>query len=366
MNTIGLKNYKREFLFLKNKVTPVMIDIIKNGRFILYKDLADFEENFAKFTGSKRAVGVASGTEALHLALLAVGIKKGDEVITAPMSFNATAEAITMCGAIPVFVDVIPENLSIDTSKIEKAITKKTKAILPVHIYGIPAEMNKIVSLCKKYQLFLIEDCAQAHGAYYQGRHVGTIGDIGCFSFYPGKNLSCYGDGGGIITNNDIYADKIKRLRNHGSIAKYIHGEDGFAERLDNLQAAILNVKLKFLKIWNKRRNEVARLYSKGLDLSKVRIVRVPKDCISSHYAYVIFVKGRTKLMEKLNQKNIITDVIYPLPLHLQPVYKRLGYKKGNLPVVESAAEGILALPINPFIKDEEVKYVIDQINKYA
>lgn len=343
-----------------------MVDVIKNGRFILYEDLSDFEDNFAKFCNAKRAIGVASGTEALHLALVALGIKKGDEVITTSMSFNATAEAIVMCGAKPVFVDVLPENLLIDYNKIEKKITKKTKAIIIVHLYGLPVEIDKVLSLCKKYRLLMVEDCAQALGTFYHGRQVGTFGEIGCFSFYPGKNLSCYGDGGCIITNKNIYADKVKRLRNHGSIAKYVHSENGFAERLDNLQAAILNTKLSFLKAWNKRRNKIAYLYDKGLDKSKVSIMHVPANCVSSNYAYVIFVEEREKLMQKLKEKHINTDIIYPLPLHLQPVYKGLGYEKGDLPIVENAVKKIMALPINPFIEDKEVKYVINQINKYA
>lgn len=365
MDKIPLRaNYKREFSFLKKEITPMLLGVIKGGRFILDRDLRAFETNFAKYIGSKKAVGVASGTAALYLSLLALGIKEGDEVITTAMSFYATAEAIIMCGARPVFVDVLEDNLSIDHRQIKKVITKKTKAIIVVHMYGIPCEMDAIVSVCKRYKLFLVEDCAQAHGAKYHGKYVGTFGDLGCFSFMPAKNLGCYGEGGCITTNNVSLADKLIKLRNHGSSAVYVYDEKGASERLDNLQAAVLNIKLPYLKSWNARRNEIAKIYNAHLNHKYVSTVKIPKRCISSYYAYITIVQNRDLVARELSSKNIATGVIYPLPLHLQPVLKYLGYKAGDFPIVENMSKKILAIPMNPFLKEGEIKYIIREFNK--
>ena len=366
MKEISLVNLKKEYSFLKHEMQPAVLNVIKSGRFILDKELDEFEKKFADYCGSRRCVGVASGTAALHLALLAAGIKGGDEVITTAMSFNATPEAIVMAGATPIFVDVLPDNLSIDHLKIEKAITKKTKAILPVHLYGTPANMDEIVEISKKYKLKLIEDCAQAHGATYKGKQVGTFGDIGCFSFMPSKNIGCYGDAGCVITNNHEYADKVIKLRNHGRASRYIHGEMGYGERMDNLQAAVLLVKLKHLDQWNKKRNAIAKLYDNGLDGSKIGLLKISPDSYSSYYVYTVLVENRDKLAVLLKGRGIATGVYYPVPLHLQPVFKKLGYKKGDLPIVEKSANQILSLPMNPFLTEPEIKYIINEFNKYV
>lgn len=366
MNYLGLRDFRREYEFIKNKINPALTDIIKNGHFILGKDLEKFEVDFAEYCGCLHAVGVASGTAALHLALTALGLKKGDEVITTSMSFNATAEAIALTGATPVFIDVNEKNLSIDVQKIEARITKKTRAILPVHLYGIPVEIEKIMRICRKHKLFLVEDCAQAHGSLFQNRHVGSFGDIGCFSFMPSKNLGCFGDAGCIVTNNQTLAEKIKKLRNHGRTTKYIHDELGFAERMDNLQAAVLNIKLKFLDKWNQRRQEIAKTYDTQLDLSKIKRIETTPKSKNSYYVYNILVKNREELSEALREKNIETGIYYPLPLHLQPVFKDLGYKEGDLPIVERLAKKILAIPMHPFLKENEIEYIISQVNKYA
>jgi dTDP-4-amino-4,6-dideoxygalactose transaminase len=365
MQKIPLRaNYNREFNFLKKKIVPILFDVIKNGRFILGSDLVAFEDNIAKYFGVNKAVGVASGTAALFLALRALGIKKGDEVITTSMSFHSTAETIIMCGAKPVFTDVLEQNISMDYKQIEKKISKKTKAIVVVHLYGIPAEMDKVMDIAKKYKLFVIEDCAQAHGAKYKGKYVGTFGNLGCFSFMPAKNLGCYGEGGCVITNSDEYAKKLKSLRNHGSSVAYIHTDEGFSERLDNLQAAVLNIKLPYLDRWNKRRNQIAGMYRRGLNKKSINTLYISKKNFCSYYAFVIKIKNREEVIKKLNQKKITTGIIYPLPLHLQPVLKKLHYKLGDLPIVEKISKEILAIPMNPFITDIEVKYIINEVNK--
>lgn len=364
METIKLVDLIREYKFLKKEIDPVIFDVIKSGRFVLEKDIDEFEKKFAKYCGCKRAVGVASGTAALHLALLAIGIKQGDEIITTPVSFNATPEAIVIAGATPVFVDVLPENLSINPLKIEKAITQKTKAILPVHLYGVPADIDKIMSICKKYKLKLVEDCAQAHGATYKNKKLGTFGDIGCFSFMPKKNIGCYGDGGSIITNNDEYADKIKKLRDHGRTTKYLHDEMGYAERMDNLHAAILSVKLRHLDIWNAKRNNLAEIYKNGLDATKVGFLEIPSFCYPSYYVFPILVKNRENIIEGLKKKGVSTGIHYPIALHLQPVFKKFGYKKGDLPIAEKLVDQILSLPMNPFITKKEANYIIKEFNK--
>ncbi len=366
MKPIALIDLKREYDFLNKTITPTIVNVIKESRFILGPEVTKFENMFARYCGTKYAVGVASGTAALHLALVALGIKSGDEVITTTMTFNATAEAIVLAGAKPVFVDIREDNLSIDTSKIETAITKSTKAIIAVHLYGIPADMKKIKQLCKKYNLFVIEDAAQAHGSSYFGRKAGSLGDIGCFSFMPAKNLGSYGDAGGIVTNNLKLAQKVRQYRDHGRIEKYVHYAPAFAERMDNLQAVVLMVKLKYLDQWNKQRARIAKRYDKFLDLTKVRLINIDKETTNSNYVYTILVDNRQRLIKRLLEKGISTGVYYPIPLHLQPMFKDLNYRKGALPVAEKLARQTLSLPMHPFLTIKEIDYVIDQVNRNA
>lgn len=366
MKHIKLVDLEKEFLSIKSEMMPVIEDVIANARFIQSSDQKAFEQRFAEYCQAKYAVGVASGTAALHLAIASLGIGPGDEVITSAMSFNATAEAILYAGATPVFVDVHSETLSIDESKIEAAITERTKAILPVHLYGIPAEMDTILAIAQKHNLFVIEDCAQAHGTTYKGVQVGTFGEIGCFSFMPAKNLGSYGDAGGNVTQDEGLANRLRKLRDHGRTSKYVHDELGYAERMDNLQAAILDVKLKHLKAWNERRTTVAKMYDAGLDRSKITPVPVPPHAESSYYTYVFKTPKRDALREALEAQGIATNIYYPVPLHMQPMFATYGYKEGQFPVVEQAAKEILSIPIHPFLTDEEVSYIIENVNKYA
>lgn len=359
-----LLDLKKEYQFLRQTLLPVLEGVMSEGRFILGEELKTFEEQFADYCGSKFTVGVANGTSALFLALKVLGIGPGDEVITTAMSFNATAEAISYTGATPVFVDVDPESLSIDPVSIARSITPRTKAILPVHLYGIPAPMDEIMKLARSHDLFVIEDCAQAHGTLYHGKKMGTIGDMGTYSFMPAKNLGSYGDAGAIVTNNKSYTDHLVKLRNHGRTSKYIHDELGYAERMDNLQATILLHKLPYLDKWNNKRRTIAKRYD--AELSGVGHIKVPNGTVSNYYTYTIFVQERQKFINHLQKAGIMTGIYYPLPLHLQPVFKSLNYKKGDLPVVEKAAEELISIPVHPWLTDEEIDRVIHAVNTYV
>lgn len=356
----------REYHFLRKEVLPVIEDVIEGGRFILGPELKIFERRFANICDARYAIGVASGTAALHLSLFALGIKTGDEVITATMSFQASAEAIARCGAKPVFIDVLKNNLSMDPSQLAAAVTRRTKAILVVHLYGIPVDMDAVLRVCKRFHLRLIEDCAQALGATYHGKKVGTFGDAGCFSFMPAKNLGSYGEGGCIVTNNTSLAKRLGQLRNHGRVKKYVYGEVGFSEKLPNLQAAVLNVKLRYLQRWNRRRIALSQLYRRGLNPAKVQVLDIPRNCVPSGYVFIVKVNNRDRLMGRLHQHAIASEIFYPLPLHLQPAFRSLGYWRGTLPVAELAARHIIALPLYPLLRDREVHRVISAVNRYA
>lgn len=365
MKTIELLNLKKEYKFLRKSLLPRLKHVMSEGKFILGSELEEFEKKFAKYTGTKYAVGVSNGTSAIFLALKVLGIGPGDEVITTAMSFNATAQAIVYTGAMPVFVDVDPDTVSIDPSAINKAITSKTKAILPVHLYGIPAPMKDVVKIAHKHHLFVVEDCAQAHGTIYNGKKMGTFGDVSAYSFMAAKNLGSYGDAGAVVTNNKKYADHLKKLRNHGRTTKYVHDELGYAERMDNLQAAVLLAKLPHLDAWNNRRRTIAKRYDKELS-KKVQIITIPSGSISNYYTYTIRVKKRDQFIKYLARMGIKTGIYYPLPLHLQPVFAYLGYKRGDLPVVEKAANEIVSIPVNPFLTGSDVNKIIKTINTYV
>jgi dTDP-4-amino-4,6-dideoxygalactose transaminase len=322
------------------------------------EELERFEEEFALFCNTKYAIGVANGSDALILALIACEIGEGDEVITVPNTFIATTEAITHVGGKIVFADIDPKTYTIDISKIEEKINERTKAIIPVHLYGQPANMDPIMRLAKKYDLKVIEDAAQAHGAEYKGEKVGSIGDVACFSFYPGKNLGAYGDAGMITTNSEEIAKKVKLLRNHGRITKkYEHEIEGCSSRLDNLQAAILRVKLKYLNNWNDSRRDNAKKYNELLN-DTAGIV-TPYEADYAKHVYHLYVirteKGRDKLREELKLKGVATGIHYPIPLHLQPAYSYLGYKKGDFLVTEKASEEILSLPMFAELTGEQI-----------
>lgn len=366
MDFLYLNDVSRESAALKDKLMSVFDSTIEHSKFILGKEVELFEKEFASYCNTRHAVGVGSGTSALILPLMALGIGKGDEVITTSMTFVATAAAIAHVGAKPIFVDVQPDTVSINVRAIEEKITDKTKAILPVHLYGIPADMDAIKVLCDKYNLFLIEDCAQAHGAKYKEKKVGSFGDVGCFSFMPSKNLGACGDAGAVVTDSDKLYEKINLLHNHGMKTKYIHECIGFTERLDTLQAAILSVKLKYLEERNSRRLEIANKYNDKFCKAGIRVLQIPDNVKPVYYVYPIFVENREEVKQKLQEDNIETSVHFPLPMHLQPCFALLGYKRGDFPVVEKIAEQLLSIPIHPFLKDEEVEYISNSVIKYA
>ena len=340
--------------------------IIDNTAFVCGKEVKEFEETFSKLHSVKYAVGLSSGTDGNYLAVLCCGIGRGDEVIIPVNTFIATAEAITLNGAKPVFVDIDLNTFNIDPEKIEKAITKKTKAIIPVHLFGQPADMSPILKIARKYRLYVIEDCAQAHRAKYKNKKIGSIGDVACFSFFPGKNLGAYGDAGIVITNNKKLAQKIHMLRNHGREKKYIHRMEGINSRLDEIQAAILRVKLKHLNKWNKARQKNAKIYDKLFrNMNDIITPRIIKNTQSVYYFYTICVKNRKKIQKKLKEKGVSTGIHYPVPLHLQPAYKYLGHKRGDFPKAEKQSNEILSLPIYPELAEKQIKFIVNIIKKY-
>jgi dTDP-4-amino-4,6-dideoxygalactose transaminase len=370
---IPLVDLNAQYESIKNEVDDAIRRVIKSTQFILGPENKALESEIASYCGTKYAVGVASGTDALQLALLGCGIKPGDEVITTPFTFIATAESITQCGAIPVFVDIDPETCNIDPSNIEPKINEKTRAILPVHLYGHPVDMNPILELSKKYDLRVIEDCAQALGAKYKGKMVGSFGDAGCFSFFPSKVLGAYGDAGMVTTNSPEIAEMVAMLRNHGCREKYYHIIPGFNSRLDELQAAILRVKLKHLSEWIELRRQKASLYTRLLNQTAgIMPPYIAPDSYHTFNYYTIRIHNtaqsksqsqpqstRDKLRQYLASRGIATAIYYPLSLHLQDVYKGLGYKLSAFPQSEKAQEEVLSLPIYPELGEKEIKEVV-------
>ncbi len=351
---------KSQYISIKDEIIKCINEILESSHYILGDNVKALEEEIEDYLQVKEAVGVASGTDALHLALKALNIGKGDEVITTPFTFFATVEAIIYVGAKPVFVDIEEKTYNIDPDKIEAKITPNTKAIIPVHIFGCPANMEKINSIANKYGLWVIEDAAQAFGATFKNKKVGSLGHLGCFSFYPSKNLGCYGDGGMIVTNNPELAEKIRILRNHGSSGKYIHKEIGINSRLDEIQAGILRVKIKYVDKYNEMRRKKAELYNKYLN----EAVITPKEMENSYHVYHLYCirsKEREKIQETLKNYGIPSVIYYPVPMHLQPALAFLGYKPKDFPIAEDVSKEILALPIYPEIPEEEV-FEISQI----
>jgi dTDP-4-amino-4,6-dideoxygalactose transaminase len=341
---------------------------IKNCDFILGKQEVSFEQEFAGYCGARFGIGVNSGTDALFLALLSLGVGPQDEVIVPVFTYIATAFAVTFTGAKPVFVDIEENTYNIDVHKIEEAITKKTKAIIPVHLFGQPADMQPILKIARKYNLKIIEDAAQAHGAKYKisennWKRAGNIADIGCFSFYPTKNLGAFGDGGMIICDDRKIFKKLFMLRDYGRKSRYEHVTLGYNSRLDTLQAAILLVKLKYLEKWNMLRRKNAKVYNRLFKNNPKIICPYEADYAKSVYhAYSIRVKNRDKMREHLRKKNIGTMIYYPLPLHLQEVYKSLGGKKGDFPVAEEVAREIISLPLYPHLKEAQIKFIANTL----
>jgi len=359
---------KRQYKLIKKEIDKAIKRVFNNSNFILGKEVENFEKEISQFCGAKYAIGLNSGTDALLLSLKSLGVGKGDEVITTPFTFIATAEVIASLGAKPVFADIDSRTFNINPSKIEKAITKKTKAILPVHLFGQMADMSEIMKIARKHKLFVVEDAAQAIGAEYKGQKAGTIGDSGCFSFFPAKNLGAYGDGGMVITNSKKLAEKIRLLRNHGSSLKekYLNLILGTSSRLDAIQAAILGVKLKHLKKWNKKRAQIASYYTNQLrKLNEILPPYIIPARTHIFHQYTIRTKNRDALRGYLKEKGIPTMIYYPLSLHLQPTFKYLGYKKGDFPGTEKAAKEVLSLPVYPELERKEQYFIISKIKEF-
>lgn len=366
-NKIPLFDLKSEYAYLKKDLNELFNKICSTASFIKGPYLESFENKFAEYIGTKYCVGVASGTDALQLSLYTLGIGAGDEVILPVNTFVATAYAVLYVGAKPIFVDIDKKTYNIDINLIEKAITKKTKAIIAVHLYGNPAEMDKINAIAKRHKLFVVEDAAQAHGALYHKKRIGNWGDIAAFSFYPSKNLGAYGDGGAITTNSKRLAIKLKKIREYGSSAKYIFDEFGFNSRLDALQAAILELKLKYLDSANAQKIKIANYYSKACN-KQIPFIITPynnPDTRAVYHLYAIRTPKRDLLSKFLAQKNIATGVYYPVPLHLQKALKQLGYKKGDFPVVETMSRDMLCLPIFPELTQKQQDYIIESIKAF-
>lgn len=366
MNHIPLVDLKAEYKHIKRDIDTAIGRVIENTSFILGAEVDRFEENFARYCQAKYCVGVASGTAALSLSLLALGIQPGDEVITTPFTFIATAEAISHCGAIPVFVDIDPNTYLINPDQIEAKITQKTRAIVPVHLYGQPADLDPIQRIAKRYGLAVVEDAAQAHGAEYKGKRVGTIGDVSCFSFYPGKNLGAYGDAGAVVTNDSQIAEKILMLRNHGRKkgVKYEHQIVGFGERIDSLHAAILNAKLPYLEEWTERRRTLAHRYN---DLLKDDDFILFEETLNTRHVYHLYVLRHPKrdaILAFLKDNGIGAGVHYPIPLHLQPAYSFLGHRLGDFPQAERIAKEVFSLPLFPFMTEEQQDFIVSTVRQ--
>lgn len=361
---IPFVDLRREYQEIKEEINQAIQRVLESGWFILGEELKAFEKEFAEYLGVKHAVGVNSGSDALYLAIKALGIGNGDEVITVSHTFISTVDAITRNGAKPVFVDIDPETYTIDVNQIEEKITERTKAILPVHLYGHPADMDPIMEIAEKYDLYVIEDASQAHGAEYKGRKVGNIGHVGCFSFYPTKNLGAYGDAGAVVTNDVELAEKLRLLRNYGSPKKYHHDFIGVNSRLDEIQAAVLRVKLRHLDEWNEKRRKIAEEYNELLrDFDDV-ITPVEKEWAKHVYhLYVIRHKERDKLQQYLLENGVRTQIHYPIPVHKQKAYT--AFRTSSLPITERISNETLSLPMHPWLRIDEIEKICYLIKRF-
>ncbi|VVB87091.1 UDP-4-amino-4-deoxy-L-arabinose--oxoglutarate aminotransferase [uncultured archaeon] len=358
-NIIPFTDLSGQYHSFKDEVDTAIKDVLDSGWYILGKKVEQFEKSFAHYCGAEHGIGVANGTDAIHLALLACGIGKGDEVITVSNTATPTVLAITYTGAKPIFVDIDPEAYTIDVEKIEENITGKTKAVLPVHLYGQPADMQPVLEIAQKYELKVIEDACQAHGAEYNGKKVGGLGDVGCFSFYPTKNLGGYGDGGMAVTSNEELAEKLRMLRNYGMKKQYHSLIKGFNSRLDELQAGILDVKLKKLDEWNEKRRSNAKIYEELLE----NVVKPVEKSYAKHvyHLYVIRCKKRDEVQKNLAASGVNTLIHYPVPIHRQEAFA--GFKNISLPFTEKYSGEILSLPMHPDLDEEQIRHVSGLIN---
>ena len=358
---------KSQYESIRDEIETALQQVLDTTAFAGGKYVEQFENEFASYCKCKHAVGVSNGTEALWMALLALEVGQGDEVITVPNTFIATIEAISFCGAKPVFVDIDEKTYNMDPALLEAAITPRTKAIIPVHLYGQMADMNPIMEIARSHGLFVIEDASQAHGAKYMGQPAGSIGDVGCFSFYPGKNLGAYGEAGAIVTNNTELASTMKMFRDHGQEKKYYHSIIGWNARMDGFQGAVLGVKLKHLSNWNKKRRNNARKYHEQMVELDDIVLPFESDYVKHVYhIYSIRAQNTGKLMNFLREKEIFCAMHYPVPIHLQKSYQFLGLRKGSFPVTEKCAEEQLSLPMYPELAEEQIEYVASEIKRFV
>ncbi len=355
-----------QYATIETDIKQAIADVLHRTDFILGQSVELFEKEFAAFCGAEYGIGVDSGTSALEMALKAYGIGPGDEVITAANTFIATALAISYTGATPVLVDIDPQTYTMDPSLVEGTITPRTKAIMPVHLYGHPVDMDPVLEIAQRHELIVIEDASQAHGARYKGQRVGSLGHAAAFSLYPAKNLGAYGDAGIVVTNDAKMAETLRLLRNYGSIKKYHHVLRGYNRRLDTLQAAILRVKLQRIDAWNATRRQNARLYNQLLKDSPLALPVVAGFAEPVYHLYVVRVQDRDALQAHLHDRGISTVIHYPIPIHLQPAYRDLGYARGDFPITEGYADQILSLPMYPELTSDAIKYVTDAIQDFV
>ncbi len=355
---------KAEYVELREEILPALDCVCRNACFVQGTQVQAFEREFAEYCGVKHCVALSSGTAALHLGLLALGVQSGTEVITTPNTFIATAEAITYCGARPVFIDIDPSTANLDPNQIERAITPRTRAILPVHLYGRPADMHAIREIADRHGIRVLEDAAQAHGARYRGQRLGSLGDAAAFSFYPTKNLGAYGEAGALTTNDHQIAKFARAARSHGESARYEHDFVGYNYRMQGFQGAVLRIKLHHVHKWNAVRREIANEYRRLLEAACVQLpLDDPRD-ESAYHQFVIYTEGRDAVMKKLNARGVETAVHYPKPVHLQPAYASLGFARGAFPNAERACERVLSLPIYPRLALEEIAYVAQSVRE--
>jgi len=359
---IPFLNLKAQHAALEQELLAAFKHTLESTQFVLGKEVAAFEEEFAGYSGGRFGIGVNSGTSALHLALLAAGVGPGDEVITVSCTFVATVAAVDYTGARPVFVDVDRDTLNMDVTQIEAAITDRTKVILPVHLHGQPADMDPILDIARRHDLVVIEDAAQAHGAEYKGRRVGSLGDMGCFSFYPGKNLGACGEGGMVVTNNEDFAQRVRMLRDWGQERKYHHVAKGFNYRMEGVQGAVLRVKLRHLDAWTAARREHAAKYGSLLEDTGVKTPVEASFARHVYHVYGVRVSNRDAVQSALQGRDIQTGIHYPIPVHMQTAYQEFGFGPGDLPVTEQASAELLSLPMFPELERGQVKQVCEAL----
>ena len=358
---IKFVDLNRQHDLYKDELLQAITAVLDKGDFILGDAVKEFEKSFLDYIGCQYAVGVDSGSSALSLALKVIEIGNGDEVITVPNTFISTAYAISDCGGKPVFVDVEEQTQLMDISMVESAVTSKTKAIIPVHLFGQMVDMNSLMEIAKKHNILVIEDACQAHGASQNGKKAGSIGDLACFSFYPGKNLGAFGDAGMVVTNKKEFYDELILLRNYGSPKKYFHSCKGKNARLDTIQAAVLKVKMEYLDEWNRKREIIAQMYSQHFnEVGDLILPAIKEGNKSAYHLYVVRTKNRDELLDYLNSRGIETIIHYPIPIHLQEAYTELQLKRGSFPITEMLANEILSVPIHPHLTKQELQYIIN------